>query len=355
MALSGYSPSVGISVNEATVTRQPKIDRTRPDVERKDMGLRSALAAACIAGGVAVAQRRSRVCRRFRDEERLHTETDLQNEDWSSFQEIMSKTRAKAEDVTDVEDSLPVHRPAGWSAFRPVSVVAAKMSGKLNAELANGRLALLSASRDLRVETHAKPTQEEIEAAREARKKFDLKELPSDEGYGWDPDEVEKEKPFDPSEEEVGITPPLGFFDPLGFSKVGDKEGFRFRRAAEIKHGRVAMMASVGLVITHWVRLPGYELAGTSWSSQFNTIVTLPALYFFSAFIFVIIWLELSFWAQEDDRAPGDFGDPLGLGMYSTEMRNREINNGRFAMFATTGIILAQTLTGKDGIEQLGL
>ena len=30
---------------------------------------------------------------------------------------------------------------------------------------------------------------------------------------------------FDPSEEVVGITDPLGYFDPLGFAKVGDFEG----------------------------------------------------------------------------------------------------------------------------------
>jgi len=34
------------------------------------------------------------------------------------------------------------------------------------------------------------------------------------------------------------------FFDPLGFSKVGDKEGFRNLRLAEIKYARVAMMAT---------------------------------------------------------------------------------------------------------------
>ncbi|CAE7534223.1 FCPA [Symbiodinium natans] len=353
MALSGYSPSVGTAVLEAAAHRQPKIDRARPDAgDRKEPGLRSALAAALLASGAVAAQRRSRMSRRFRDEEQMPADPDLQDEAWSSFRKIMSKT--SKEDAEDVELSLPVHQPTGWSAFRPVSVVAAKISGKLNAELANGRLALLSASRDLQVEVRAKPTEEEIQAAREARKKFDLKELPSDEGYGWDPDQVDQEKPFDPSEE-VGVTEPLGFFDPAGFAQVGDAEGFRFKRAAEIKHGRVAMMASVGLVITHWVRLPGFEMAGNSWSSQFNTIVTLPALYFFSVFIVIILWLELSIWAQEDDREAGNFGDPLGLGMYTTEWRNREINNGRFAMFATTGIILAQTLTGKDGVEQLGL
>ena len=90
------------------------------------------------------------------------------------------------------------------------------------------------------------------------------KQLPSDEGYGWDPSEVEAEKPclgstvvdvsttgfdgvvvgvvsfrgmdgmdgagrfprFEPSEAIIGITEPLGYFDPLGFAKQGDFEGF---------------------------------------------------------------------------------------------------------------------------------
>jgi len=272
----------------------------------------------------------------------------------------VSKVRVADDNEVKIGHLPGKARVGGWGAFRPVSVVSAQMSGKLNAELANGRLALLSASREPCVEARAEPgerepTPEEIKAATAARKKFDLRELPDDDGYGWDQEDLEEEKPFDPAEEPIGATAPLGYFDPLGFAKYGDAEGFRFKRAAELKHGRVAMMASIGLVATHYFRFPGYELAGTSWSSQFNTIVSIPAIYQFSVFFITILFLELSIWAQEDDREPGNFGDPLGLGMYSEEMRNREINNGRFAMFATTGIVLAQTLTGKDAIEQLGL
>ena len=53
--------------------------------------------------------------------------------------------------------------------------------------------------------------------------------------------------PFQPSKQ-FGATEPLGFFDPLGFTAVGDERGFRKLRVSEIKHGRVAMMASIGLV-----------------------------------------------------------------------------------------------------------
>merc|ERR1711948_78215 len=64
--------------------------------------------------------------------------------------------------------------------------------------------------------------------------------------------------PFDPSKQ-LGVTAPLGFFDPLGFCKVGDEEGFRRLRIAEIKHGRVAMMAAVGAVVQPVLQLPGFE------------------------------------------------------------------------------------------------
>merc|ERR1719159_1137082 len=156
--------------------------------------------------------------------------------------------------------------------------------------------------------------------------------------------------PFDPAKQ-VGAMAPLGFFDPLGFSKVGDKEGFRNLRAAELKHGRVAMMAAVAAVAQHYVKFPGFETVPSGLSA-----VTTPlggggvvVLLLLSGF------MELSVWAQDPSKEVGDFGDPVGLGMYDTEMRNRELNNGRMAMFAALGIISAELLTGKDGMQQLGL
>ena len=43
-----------------------------------------------------------------------------------------------------------------------------------------------------------------------------------------------------------GIQSPTGFFDPLGLSKMADDETLAWYRAAEIKHGRVAMAGFVG-------------------------------------------------------------------------------------------------------------
>merc|ERR1712050_227977 len=65
---------------------------------------------------------------------------------------------------------------------------------------------------------------------------------------------------FQPGEQ-IGAMAPLGFFDPLGFTMVGDEEGFNRLRASELKHGRVAMMASVGLLGQHFVKFPGFDKA----------------------------------------------------------------------------------------------
>ena len=45
-----------------------------------------------------------------------------------------------------------------------------------------------------------------------------------------------------------GITGPLGFFDPLGLSAKSDAVEISRLREAELKHGRVAMLAAVGIL-----------------------------------------------------------------------------------------------------------
>jgi len=158
--------------------------------------------------------------------------------------------------------------------------------------------------------------------------------------------------PFDPTQQ-VGVTAPLGFFDPLGFCPPGDEANFRSNRAAEIKHGRVAMLASVGFVVQHYIRFP----FGGLWEAPSGLGATqiIPSLWFWCLLIIACGVVELLFWKEQPGREPGDFGDTLKLGMYDTDMRNRELNNGRAAMFTTLGIIVAELATGKDAVQQLGL
>jgi hypothetical protein len=149
---------------------------------------------------------------------------------------------------------------------------------------------------------------------------------------------------------QIGVTEPLGFFDPAGFCKRGDEKGFRQLRTAEIKHGRVAMMAALGAVVQHFVKFPGFQGV----PSGLAAVNSPPGSYGTILLFAVAGALELGVWTEQEDKAPGNFGDPLGLNNYSEDMRNRELNNGRAAMFAAIGIIAGELVSGKDGVEQLG-
>jgi Chlorophyll A-B binding protein len=59
---------------------------------------------------------------------------------------------------------------------------------------------------------------------------------------------------------EIGAQAPLGYIDPLGLCADGDQANFDRLRYVEIKHGRVAMLAVVGYLVTYaGVRFPGAE------------------------------------------------------------------------------------------------
>jgi len=153
-------------------------------------------------------------------------------------------------------------------------------------------------------------------------------------------------------EDQPGVTEPFGFFDPLNLCPRG-KTGFRKYRVAELKHGRVAMLASVGLVAQHWIRLPGGAFDEVP--NGIGALFSIQGSIGFCAIFFAALVLEFLVWTQDPSKEVGDFGDPFRFGMDSSEMKNRELNNGRFAMFATMGILVAEVATGKDAIEQFGI
>lgn len=122
---------------------------------------------------------------------------------------------------------------------------------------------------------------------------------------------------------------------------------------AEIKHGRVAMLAVVGwLVVDSGVRLPGtvFSTIKTSLSAH-DAAVANGSMGFLLLLCFI---LELAGGAAIYDQAkgsgrmPGDFSfDPLGLGkipMMRKTYATNEIKNGRLAMLAISGLITQSAL-----------
>lgn len=63
-----------------------------------------------------------------------------------------------------------------------------------------------------------------------------------------------------------------GLFDPLGFGRNCPSEQMQWYRAAELKHARVCMLASLGQVVqhfTHWNDASGvFDQSGKPWAAM---------------------------------------------------------------------------------------
>jgi len=162
---------------------------------------------------------------------------------------------------------------------------------------------------------------------------------------------------------EAGAIAPLYAWDPLGFvSKAGGesamKESFFRLRCAELKHGRVAMLAVVGAITQHFVHLPIFDGQPLGIGALNNS----AALFGFSLLFIISGYLEVVVLTQDDRVRAGSFGDPLGFakmmnledGGDNLDMQNKELSNGRLAMIGIAAVAITEKLTGLDAGEQLG-
>jgi hypothetical protein len=155
----------------------------------------------------------------------------------------------------------------------------------------------------------------------------------------------------------VGASAPLGFFDPLGFSKTDDAT-LRKYRESELKHGRVAMLAVFGW-LTQEKFHPLYD--GKLSGNPLKAFSDVPPLGFVQIIAFAGL-LEYIFTmaSKEKDYTPGDFYGissriPNSNAVSWVDFQTRELNNGRLAMFAIIGEIAHAAITGKGALEQLGI
>ena len=173
-----------------------------------------------------------------------------------------------------------------------------------------------------------------------------------------------------------GATEPLGVWDPAFAASnfEGDPELQRSvylsLEEAERKHGRVCMLAALGIFIGETglgVFVDGGAITGTA-ASQWNQMSELwPMAPYFLIWMCAMAEVETisRFWKSgfkvptisnnlgglKSEFVPGDYGfDPLKIRPKNEaallKMTNKEINNGRLAMLAVAGILAQESVTG---------
>ena len=164
-------------------------------------------------------------------------------------------------------------------------------------------------------------------------------------------------------ESELGVQPPLGFFDPLGLLDDADQERFDRLRYVEVKHGRICQLAFLGNIITRaGVHLPGdIDYSGTAFDSIPNGWAAVGAIpqagllqiIAFVGFLELVVMKDSANGAEPGDF-PGDFRNgalDFGWDTFDEETklskRAIELNNGRAAMMGILGLMVHEQLGGS--------
>ena len=156
-----------------------------------------------------------------------------------------------------------------------------------------------------------------------------------------------------------GQTAPFGFFDPLSLSSnIGEKR-LKLWRESEIKHGRLAMLAAVGILVAERFNpLFGGKIMGPAifhFQEIMNVwpvfwIVILSSIAIIEFYNITIGWespneMTSSTAMLKREYLPGNLNfDPFNLMPKDEDnlrrMVNKELNNGRLAMIGVSGNFL---------------
>merc|ERR1711937_145068 len=175
-------------------------------------------------------------------------------------------------------------------------------------------------------------------------------------GSAWGDWSLYTASPLRAFENELGVQPPVGFWDPLGFTADGNAEDFARRRQTELKHGRVSMLACMGYITPELTgKLPGYlsPSMGLKFADIPNGLgaISKVPLAGWGQILAYGAFCELS-----QDQSPGtpaaagDFGWKVLTSADPEEGETKlaaEIANGRLAMMAIIGMFFQDGLTGS--------
>lgn len=161
-------------------------------------------------------------------------------------------------------------------------------------------------------------------------------------------DRLRKRPPIDIASE-LGTSPAFGhaFFDPLG---LATEENFARYREVELKHGRVAMLATVGVVLPPLLLTPADGGASFGIAAAAAT----PPLAW-ASFVLLVGIIETMVLVPRDATAmPGDYG----VGYFGSVDKARhersllcELENGRLAMLAFVAQVVLESRTGESVVD----
>ena len=144
----------------------------------------------------------------------------------------------------------------------------------------------------------------------------------------------------------LGMQAPVGFWDPAGFTKDGNADNFARRRQTELKHGRIAMLATMGYITPEFSKWPGYlsPTLGIKFADVPNGLAAISKVPI-SGWTQILLWGAYCETSQDQSPgtpgAAGDFGWKV-LTSDDAETKTKklaaELANGRLAMMAIIGM-----------------
>merc|ERR1711963_416455 len=175
-------------------------------------------------------------------------------------------------------------------------------------------------------------------------------------GSAWGDWALYTDSPLLAFEDELGVQPPVGFWDPLEFTKDGNEDLFKRRRSVEIKHGRVSMLACMGYMTPEIAgKWPGYlsPSAGLKFQDIPNGLAAIsevPAAGWAQILAYGGYCEYTGGFDEYMKGAPGDYGFKV-LTSSDPETKKKKLNaelaNGRLAMMAIIGMFFQDGLTGS--------
>jgi hypothetical protein len=169
------------------------------------------------------------------------------------------------------------------------------------------------------------------------------------------------------------IAPFENVFDPLGLSRRIPWEDLKRYREAELTHGRVCMLAAVGILVGEYVEGSSFLFDASITGPAINHFQQVPPPFWYALGVAIFVaeatrvqkgWADpftSDLFTLREDYVPGEIGfDPLGLCPDGSDelyldYKLKELSHGRLAMVATAWFVCKELLTGNKIFPQFDL